>query len=147
MSTTSGEQRCRIAGSPELLLNPFFPCFLATAAGAKFFPGFVNDKRRAALDAAALSWQADGRSRLKVLDRMSVAEHHAALLPAQAAGGLLLQVAATGVGSFVVWKYPQLLPHVLSVLSVDRQAACVVYIAAERPMLLLLLRLLVCASV
>lgn len=58
---------------------------LESVAGAKFFPGFVNDKRRAALDAAALSWQADGRSRLKVLDRMSVAEHHAALLPAQAA--------------------------------------------------------------
>jgi hypothetical protein len=56
----------------------------------------VSDKRRAALDEAALGWQADGRARLKVLDRMSVAEHHAALLPAQAAGEQALQYLAVG---------------------------------------------------
>ncbi|KAF6253321.1 hypothetical protein COO60DRAFT_429579 [Scenedesmus sp. NREL 46B-D3] len=70
---------------------------LESVAGAKFFPGFVNDKRRAALDEAALGWQAEGRARLKTLDRMSVDEHHAALLPAQAAGPAA--VTARGRGS------------------------------------------------
>lgn len=76
------QQRCRVANqracptsSPPAHLPP----------GAKFFPGFVSDRRRAALDDAALGWQAEGRSRLAVLDRMKVSQDHAVLLAA--AGG------------------------------------------------------------
>ena len=38
------------------------PC----AAGTRFFPGFVNEKRRLALDATALDWQQQGQAKMKV---------------------------------------------------------------------------------
>jgi hypothetical protein len=86
MQWSSGHADVSAGVIQRLLLLLLPPC----VPGAKFFPGFVNDKRRAALDQAALGWQADGRSRLRTLDRMSVDQHHAALLPGQATGGVVL---------------------------------------------------------
>jgi hypothetical protein len=48
--------------------------------GAKFFPGFLTDKRRAALDAAALEWQAEGKQQLNSLARVSMSQDQALLL-------------------------------------------------------------------
>lgn len=61
-------------------------CNDPVCAGAKFFPAFVNDRRRLALDDAALQWQAEGKQRLKALDRISITQDQAALLPKHAAG-------------------------------------------------------------
>lgn len=68
--------RCPIAG------------FAFTNAGTRFFPGFVNERRRTALDAAALGWQAEGRARMRVLERLTLASDQAALLPKQIGGAL-----------------------------------------------------------
>jgi len=56
---------------------------LCCLAGAKFFPGFVNDRRRAALDQAALGWQEEGKARLKAFDRVNITQDQAALLPCE----------------------------------------------------------------
>ncbi len=37
------------------------------AAGMKFFPGYVNDARRQALDAAAFRWNQTGQEQKKLL--------------------------------------------------------------------------------
>eukprot|EP00879_Flechtneria_rotunda_P013643 GHRR01014251.1.p1 GENE.GHRR01014251.1~~GHRR01014251.1.p1 ORF type:complete len:441 (+),score=151.04 GHRR01014251.1:1605-2927(+) len=70
---------------------------LESVSGAKFFPGFISDRRRIALDNAALDWQAEGKARLKLLDRVSIAQDQAALLPKQVTGQTL--VAATSSSS------------------------------------------------
>jgi hypothetical protein len=62
------------------------PCHIAAAAaaaaaGAKFFPGFLTDKRRSALDAAALAWQAEGKAQLNTLARVSLGQDQAILIP------------------------------------------------------------------
>ncbi len=44
------------------------------AAGGKFFPGYVNDRRRRALDDAALGWGTLGRQQMKPFDRQTLAE-------------------------------------------------------------------------
>lgn len=41
----------------------------------------MTDKRRAALDAAALEWQAEGKQQLNALSRVSLAQDQAILLP------------------------------------------------------------------
>ncbi|KAI8471792.1 MAG: DNA/RNA non-specific endonuclease [Monoraphidium minutum] len=57
---------------------------LECVAGAKFFPGYVSDRRRAAVDAAAVAWQEDGRRRMRLLSRASLAQEQAVMLPGRA---------------------------------------------------------------
>lgn len=42
-------------------------CVMPHAAGMKFFPGYVNDARRQALDAAAFRWNQTGQEQKKLL--------------------------------------------------------------------------------
>ena len=60
---------------------------MCACAGAKFFPGFLTDNRRAALDAAALEWQAEDKQQLNTLARVSLGQDQAVLLPLPAAAG------------------------------------------------------------
>ena len=60
------------------------PKFKSTQTGTRFFPGYVSERRRAAVDAAALAWQDDGRRRMRVLARAGLAQDQAALLPERA---------------------------------------------------------------
>lgn len=56
-------------------------------AGTKFFPGYLNDRRRVALDNASLAWQDLGRQTMKMLERKGVAEDQEVMLPQRATGG------------------------------------------------------------
>lgn len=58
--------------------------------GTKFFPGYVSDRRRAAVDQAAVAWQEDGRRRMKMLARSSLAQEQAIMLPERATGACIL---------------------------------------------------------
>ncbi len=45
--------------------------------GFKFFPGYINEKRRQVLDAAALQWHANGqrqKASMRLLDNRSAAQ-------------------------------------------------------------------------
>jgi hypothetical protein len=59
-----------------------------TPPGTRFFPGYVSERRRAAVDRAAVAWQEDGRRRMRVLARASLAQEQAVMLPERATGGL-----------------------------------------------------------
>lgn len=66
---------------------PIFPSnTLCLLAGAKFFPAFINDRRRLALDGAAFDWQAEAKQQLRALDRTTLIQNQAAILPGPAAG-------------------------------------------------------------
>src|SRR5689334_13124863 len=62
--------------TPPYAAPPLHP-----SSGTKFFPGFVSDQRRAAIDEAALQWQEQGRRALRVLDQQVVEAATAPLLP------------------------------------------------------------------
>jgi len=69
---------------------------MCVVSGAKFFPGFLTDGRRAALDAAALEWQAEGKQQLNTLSRVTLTQEQAVMLPPPA------ETRATGVCCQVV---------------------------------------------
>lgn len=58
---------------------------LEAASGVKFFPAYLDDKRRQALDEAAIGWQKVGQRQLKVLDRLALMD-----------GGMDVVVASNG---------------------------------------------------
>jgi hypothetical protein len=68
--------------------NPNAAAAAAAAAGAKFFPGFMTDSRRSALDAAALAWQAEGKAQLNTLARVSLGQDQAILIPPAGVWGM-----------------------------------------------------------
>jgi endonuclease G, mitochondrial len=72
---------------------------LEQAAGASFFPGFVDGARRAALDKAALAHQDQGRASMGYLDRQALATEQAAILPERAMVALLEGGGGRGGGS------------------------------------------------
>ncbi|GBF90528.1 DNA RNA non-specific endonuclease [Raphidocelis subcapitata] len=57
---------------------------LECVAGARFFPGYVSERRRAAVDRAAVAWQEDGRRRMRILARAGLAQEQAVMLPERA---------------------------------------------------------------
>eukprot|EP00775_Hariotina_reticulata_P011483 gene11483-11627_t len=99
-SGQNGQHRAAVGAfvMPNAAIDPQTPVTAFTVpleslegvAGAKFFPGFVNDRRRAALDEAALGWQAEGKARLKVFDRVNITQDQAALLPLNGEGAVHL---------------------------------------------------------
>ncbi len=54
---------------------------MSTTAGLKFFPGYLSDERRAALDAASLAWQQVGRAEVR---RLKPGSYLPPLLPGEA---------------------------------------------------------------
>jgi endonuclease G len=62
---------------------------LEQAAGASFFPGFVDAGRREALDKTALAHQVQGRASMRHLDRQALAAGQAAILPEEAMAAVM----------------------------------------------------------
>jgi hypothetical protein len=80
MHNTKGISKGKLHQNPNNLRqsHPF--------AGTKFFPGYVSDRRRAAVDQAAVAWQEEGRRRMRLLARTSLAQEQAIMLPERATG-------------------------------------------------------------
>ena len=68
LELTATAARCKNVASCDA---PFHP------TGYKFFPGYINEKRRQVLDAAALQWHANGqrqKASMRLLDNRSAAQ-------------------------------------------------------------------------